>query len=67
MNKRKTPEGFCTTCGHVTRTVGAIGQRCMRPYASGHKLEFKEIRSFARPKTFGLFGTGCGEFVFRRT
>lgn len=30
------------------------------------KLGFKEINSFARPKTIGAFGTGCGEFVFEK-
>jgi len=29
-------------------------------------LGFEEIRSFPRPKTIGLFGSGCNEFVFRK-
>ncbi len=29
-------------------------------------LGFKELRSFPIPKRFGLFGAGCGEFVFER-
>lgn len=29
-------------------------------------LGFKQLRSFALPKTIGLFGSGCAEFVFER-
>ena len=29
-------------------------------------LDFREVRSFVLPKTIGLFGTGCNEFVFER-
>lgn len=35
MNKRAHPEGCCNVCGGVTRTMGAIGQRCMRPMLPG--------------------------------
>ena len=30
------------------------------------KLGFKEVRSFPLPATFGLFGSGCHEFVFQK-
>jgi predicted RNA methylase len=29
-------------------------------------LNFREVRSFTLPKTVGLFGAGCNEFVFER-
>src|SRR5262249_55591233 len=29
-------------------------------------LGFRELRSFPLPRRFGLFGAGCGEFVFER-
>jgi 2-polyprenyl-3-methyl-5-hydroxy-6-metoxy-1,4-benzoquinol methylase len=29
-------------------------------------LNFREVRSFILPKTIGLFGSGCNEFVFGR-
>ena len=31
------------------------------------QLGFEEVKRFARPKEFGLFGSGCDEFVFRLT
>src|SRR6185437_738748 len=30
------------------------------------KLGFEEKNSFTVPKTIGLFGSGCNEFVFRK-
>lgn len=29
------------------------------------KLDFEEVRAFALPRSLGLFGSGCHEFVFR--
>lgn len=47
--------------GYPYETAGA-GELVERISALG----FTELRSFPIPKTFGLFGSGCGEFVFER-
>jgi 2-polyprenyl-6-hydroxyphenyl methylase/3-demethylubiquinone-9 3-methyltransferase len=30
------------------------------------RLGFAHVRSFTSPTTFGLFGSGCDEYVYRR-
>jgi hypothetical protein len=31
------------------------------------RLGFAHVRSFTTPVTIGLFGSGCDEYVYRRT
>jgi 2-polyprenyl-6-hydroxyphenyl methylase/3-demethylubiquinone-9 3-methyltransferase len=44
---------------YETATAGEIHERVCR-------MGFAEQRSFPLPMTFGLFGSGCHEFVFRK-